>query len=282
MDKSHDAISLYDVVAYAGFEWFVIKMDHDKVTLLAKNDDFGRLRFDRETSDYQNSEIRKHINSVLANILTKNGAELETVSLQGLDDKVFLLSKEEAEELPTNIRKFSEWWWLRSPRNFSNNYTTFVSYDGYVFIDGGYVNNVSGCVRPAIIIKTDNFRKSFEPEPIVDKAIRIAEDIVSEINNDSFLQSEPSFSKEVECCIEHWMYRDEEERAIEDDWIARQSRILDIFQSHGLLFKAIYPGFRRLAGYDTLSELVSGFLMFSHRVGSGIITAKVDKDRKIS
>lgn len=53
-------------------------------------------------------------------------------------------------------------------------------------------------------------------------------------------------------------------------------------RSHGLIFKVIYPGFRRLAGYDTLSELVSSYLTFSHRVGSGIITAKVDKDRKIS
>jgi hypothetical protein len=281
MDKSQDAISLYDVVTYAGYKWFVIKIGNDDVTLLAKNDDFGRLRFDRESSDYQNSEIRKHINSVLANILTKNGAELETASLKGLDDKVFLLSEEEAEELPTNIRKFSDWWWLRSPGNDSN-YAVYVGDDGSVFTNGSYVNYDLGCIRPAIIVKTDNLRKSFEPEPIVDKAIRIAEDIVSEINNDPFLQSEPSFSKEVECCIEHWMYRDEEESAIEDDWIARQSRILDIFQSHGLLFKAIYPGFRRLAGYDTLSDLVSSYLVFSHKVGSGIITAKVDKDRKIS
>ena len=280
MDKSHDAISLYDVVTYAGYKWFVIKMDLDKVTLLAKNDDFGRLRFDRESSDYQNSEIRKHINSVLANILTKNGAELETVSLQGLDDKIFLLSKEEAEELHTNIRKFSDWWWLRSGR-YDSNCALYVNGDGYVYARGGYVD-YPGSIRPAIIIKTDNFRKSFEPESIVDKAIRIAEDIVSEVNSDPFLQSEPSYSKEVECCIEHWMYRDDEESAIEDDWIARQSRILEIMRSHGLIFKAIYPGFRRLAGYDTLSELVSGFLMFSHRVGSGIITAKVDKDRNIS
>lgn len=282
MDKSHDAISLYDVITYAGYKWFVIKMDHDKVTLLAKNDDFGRLRFDEKSSDYQNSEIRKHINSVLVNILTKNGAELETASLQGLDDKVFLLSVEEAKELPIKIRLLpNRWYWLCSP-GCNSDYTAYIDYNGSVRACGNCVYSDSGSVRPAIIIKTDNLRKSFEPEPIVDKAIRIAEDIASEINNDPFLQSEPSFSKEVECSIEHWMYRDEEEQAIEDDWIARQSRILDIFQSHGLLFKTIYPGFRRLAGYDTMTELVSSYLVFSHKVGSGVITAKVDKDRKIS
>lgn len=42
------------------------------------------------------------------------------------------------------------------------------------------------------------------------------------------------------------------EQAIEDDWIARQSRILEIMRAHELIFKAICPGFRRLARYDTL------------------------------
>lgn len=208
-------IKLYDVVSYAGHEWFVIEIDNDKVTLLAKNDDFGRLRFDGKSSDYQDSEIRKHINSVLVNILTKNGAELETASLQGLDDKVFLLSKEEAKELPTKIRLLpNRWYWLRSP-GCNSDYAAYIDYNGSVRACGNCVYSDSGSIRPAIIIKTDNFRKSFEPEPIVDKAIRIAEDIVSEINNDPFLQSEPSFSKEVECSIEHWMYRDEEEKVIE-------------------------------------------------------------------
>ncbi len=141
-------VKLYDVVSYAGHEWFVIEIDNDKVTLLAKNDDFGRLRFDRESSDYQNSEIRKHINSVLASILTKNGAELETVSLQGLDDKVFLLSKEEAEELPIKIRKFSDWWWLRSGR-YDSNCISYVNSDGYVYARGGYVD-YPGSIRPVV------------------------------------------------------------------------------------------------------------------------------------
>ena len=280
MDKSHDDISLYDVVTYAGYKWFVIKIDHDKVTLLAKNDDFGKLRFDEKSSDYPNSEIRKHINSVLANILTKNGAELETASLPGLDDKVFLLSKEEAEELPPRIRRFADWWWLRSVC-YDSNGVSYVNSNSSVYACGGYVN-YPGSIRPAVIVKTDNLRKSFEPEPIVDKAIRIAEEIASEINNDPFLQTEPSYSKEVNCCIENWMYRDDEESAIEDDWFARQSRILEIMRSHGLLFKFVYPGFKRMAGCDTLSDLVSSYLVFSHRVGSGIITAKVNKDRKIS
>lgn len=149
MDKSHDAISLYDVITYAGYKWFVIKIGNDDVTLLAKNDDFGRLRFDRESSDYQNSEIRKHINSVLVNILTKNGAELETASLQGLDDKVFLLSIEEAEELPIKIRKFSEWWWLRSCGGHAY-YAPYVNFDGGVDNDGYHVDFDYNAVRPAM------------------------------------------------------------------------------------------------------------------------------------
>lgn len=156
-------IKLYDVVSYAGYKWFVIKMDQDKVTLLAKNDDFGRLRFDRETSDYPNSEIRKHINSVLAKILTKNGAELETVSLQGLADKVFLLSKEEAKELPANIKRFDDWWWLRSPGDGSL-FAAYIFTDGDINSYGCSVTYDSGSVRPIISIDRDELLKSSKLE----------------------------------------------------------------------------------------------------------------------
>lgn len=291
MDKSQDAVSLYDVVTYAGYKWFVIKMDQDKVTLLAKNDDFGRLRFDRESSDYQNSEIRHYLNTAVLNRLTENGAEILETNIPefGVKDKVWLLSEDEAKKLPKEIKKLThDWWWLRSSGSRSSD-AAYVRNDGSVNTFGRFVNNESGHVRPAITVKADDLLKSNDSNnkkndegSILDKALKLAEAIADEINHDPFLQSEPVFSKEVECCIEHWMYRDDEESAIEDDWIARQSRILDIFQSHGLLFKAIYPGFKRLAGYDTMTELVSSYLVFSHKVGSGVITAKVDKDRRIS
>ena len=290
MDKSQDAISLYDVVTYAGFEWFVIRIDGERISLLAKNDDFGVSIFDKESNNYQTSEIRRYLNTDVLNKLTENGAEILETNIPefGVKDKVYLLSVSEAKCLPPEVKNTGKWYWLRSSGRYSM-YAAHVGFDGSVNTYQNYVFSESGCVRPAITVKADDLLKSNDSNDekdnngsMQDKALKLAEEIADEINHDPFLQTEPSYSKEVECCIEHWMYRDDEESAIEDDWIARQSRILDIFQSHGLLFKAIYPGFRRLAGYDTMTELVSSYLVFFHRVGSGVITAKVDKDRKIS
>lgn len=279
-------IKLYDVVSYAEHEWFVIRIDGERISLLAKNNDFGVSIFDKETNDYRTSEIRRYLNTSVLNRLTENGAEILETNIPefGLKDKVWLLSEDEAEQLPPEVRNLGRWWWLRSPGNLNID-TASVNIVGSVNSRGRDVLNDSGSIRPAITVKANDLLKSNvknNNSSIQDKALKLAEAIANEVNHDPFLQSEPSFSKEVECSIEHWMYRDEEESAIEDDWIARQSRILDIFQSHGLLFKAIYPGFRRLAGYDTMTELVLSYLVFSHKVGSGVITAKVDKDRKIS
>ena len=283
-------IKLYDVVTYAGFEWFVIRIDSGRISLLAKNNDFGVSIFDKDSNDYRTSEIRRYLNTSVLNTLTENGAEILETNIPdfGLKDKVWLLSEDEAKQLPPKVRTISKWYWLRSSGSFSM-YAAHVGFDGSVNTYRNYVFSESGSVRPAITVKVNDLLKSNNPADtkndngsIQDRALNLAEVIADEVNHDPFLQSEPSYSKEVNCCIEHWMYRDDEEQAIEDDWIARQSRILDIFQSHGLLFKAIYPGFRRLAGYDTMTELVSSYLVFFHKVGSGVITAKVDKDKKIS
>jgi hypothetical protein len=67
MDKSHDAISLYDVITYAGYKWFVIEIDNDKVTLRAKNDDFGHRCFDENFFGYEDSAIRKYLNTIVLN-----------------------------------------------------------------------------------------------------------------------------------------------------------------------------------------------------------------------
>lgn len=159
-------IKLYDVVPYAGHEWFVIRIDGERISLLAKNNDFGVSIFDKETNDYRTSEIRRYLNTSVLNRLTENGAEILETNIPefGLKDKVWLLSTDEAEQLPPEVRNLGKWWWLSSS-GYISNYAAYVSWVGGVYTIGYKVNSNSGTVRPAITVKVNNLLKSLEPEP---------------------------------------------------------------------------------------------------------------------
>lgn len=159
-------VKLYDIVSYAGYEWFVIEIDNDKVTLLAKNNDFGVSVFDKETNDYRTSEIRHYLNTSVLNRLTENGAEILETNIPefGLKDKVWLLSEDEAEQLPPEVRNLGKWYWLRSPGNLNIDAAS-VNIVGSVNSRGRDVLNDSGSVRPAITVKVNDLLKSLEPEP---------------------------------------------------------------------------------------------------------------------
>lgn len=159
-------IKLYDVVSYAGHEWFVIRIDGERISLLAKNNDFGVSIFDKETNDYRTSEIRRYLNTSVLNRLTENGAEILETNIPdfGLKDKVWLLSTDEAEQLPPEVKATIKWYWLRS--SGGNKYRAAnVSLDGDVYYFGNLVSNNIIAVRPAITVKVNDLLKSLEPEP---------------------------------------------------------------------------------------------------------------------
>jgi len=64
---------------------------------------------------------------------------------------ISLLTVEEAERLPENIREYEDWWWLRTP-GISSHYAAFVHFDGPVSILGAGVTHVNVGVRPALTI----------------------------------------------------------------------------------------------------------------------------------
>ena len=61
-----------------------------------------------------------------------------------------LLSTEEAEKLPERLRKYSNWWWLRSKGYGSH--ATYVDRGGSVNYHGDAVIYGNNCVRPALKI----------------------------------------------------------------------------------------------------------------------------------
>lgn len=75
-----------------------------------------------------------------------------------------LLSTEEAEKLPTELKEYPYWWWLRSPGG-GNAFAAYVEdnesaygsedYTAPINYFGKFVDSY-GCVRPALIISLDS------------------------------------------------------------------------------------------------------------------------------
>lgn len=63
-----------------------------------------------------------------------------------------LLSVEEVELVPKNLRSHSSWWWLRSPGDYSD-IAADIDRGGSVHLFGNFVNCSNDAVRPALKIK---------------------------------------------------------------------------------------------------------------------------------
>lgn len=66
-----------------------------------------------------------------------------------------LLSIEEAEQLPLELRKYYNWWWLRSPGDESDRAAN-VLYSGSIYDHGDLVDGSKVVIRPALQIKNLN------------------------------------------------------------------------------------------------------------------------------
>lgn len=65
-----------------------------------------------------------------------------------------LLSIEEAEALPDHLRRYTNWWWLRSP-GIRHIYASYVNCTGYVNFNnyGEFVDDTGSSIRPALKIE---------------------------------------------------------------------------------------------------------------------------------
>lgn len=148
-------MKLYDTVKCAGFNWYIIDIKGNEVTLLAKDNFFGYSEFSSGSNDYRTSKIRRYLMKVSED-LGKKGAPPLLTNLSDVNcaDRVFLLSIEEVNKLPREIRKFSCLWWLRSPGNDSR-YVSCVYDDGSVGTEGNDAYYFSCSVRPAIRVPAE-------------------------------------------------------------------------------------------------------------------------------
>lgn len=169
---------LYDLVKYNSYEWYVIKIDNDNVTLLMKDkldNDTMQSLFDEEyldtdynakfnldvnNNDWADSIIRQTLNEKFINKFNKS--ELNIMKTNYDEDKysndyIRLLTIREAEKLPREIRGIDEYYWTLSPSNFDS-YNSFACV-WYVMPSGSlgpwFSVASSFGVRPVINLKAE-------------------------------------------------------------------------------------------------------------------------------
>ena len=165
-------------------EWTVMKKEENKVLLLSKyvlDERPYNKKFEEVT--WETSDIRRWLNSdfyttafndieqsKIANTLvrTENNPEYGTAGGNDTEDKVFLLSIEEAESFFINDKerralstKYAVkagvgtsaegygFWWLRSPGSYGDD-AAVVSIHGWIYRNGGNVDFIYDGVRPAL------------------------------------------------------------------------------------------------------------------------------------
>ncbi len=132
---------LYDLVKYNGYEWYIIKIDNDNVTLLMKDklgsdtmkslfdeeyldaDYDAKFNLDVKNNDWADSIIRQTLNEKFINKFNKS--ELNIMKTNYDEDKysndyIRLLTMREAEKLPEEIRTTNEYYWTLSPSRFTS------------------------------------------------------------------------------------------------------------------------------------------------------------------
>lgn len=142
--KNDPDFQIYDTVRYAGnHNWYVIGKQGDTVTLLAKDAEFGRSKFDEDSPDYATSFIRNRLNTAVLQELLDNGAKLLPMSLPdiGCRDMVAVLSADEAHGLPKKLREFCGAWWLRTAAGRFDYSAVYVAPSGGIY-DSGFGDGV--------------------------------------------------------------------------------------------------------------------------------------------
>ena len=149
------------VIHWAGQDWQVLEKQSDQVLLITQRI-LGQRRFDESSNIWENSEIRRYLNSDFLNTLSEldQARIVETqvsTNHQNTLDLVWLLSTEEARgyfsststRFALNQNGVPAWWWLRSPGE-ENNATCNVYADGGIGMSGHFLDCVNGGVRPAL------------------------------------------------------------------------------------------------------------------------------------
>lgn len=176
--EDEENFKLYDLVKYNGYEWYIIKIDNDNVTLLMKNkldndtmqslfdeeyldDDYDvKFNLDVKNNDWADSIIRQTLNEKFIDEFNKNELNIMKTNYDEdkySDDYIRLLTIRETEKLPKGIRSIDEYYWMLSPSYFNSNYSranVWLVMPSGSLLPWNYVTNSLG-VRPVINLKAE-------------------------------------------------------------------------------------------------------------------------------
>ena len=157
-NSDNDAALAKKTVRFNNYNWYIIKDESTNansgtVTLMIKDMSFGWSKYHDSSNNYSTSIVKAYLDRVVAGTAGNGKPNFKDAADAMIDTgygKLYLLSKEEANALPGNLRKPGIWW-LRSPGTLDN-WVTFVDSDGYVNQFGSNVKYDDVGVRPALTL----------------------------------------------------------------------------------------------------------------------------------
>lgn len=157
----------YSIINFKNLDWYVIDIDEiNGTTRLLLKDVLDEERIKKYVDDewYRNGSYVRHTydvrppfnwdNSYIKNVVLPN-----FIKDLGIECEATLLTKEEVESLPDDIRRCNNWWWTRTNASDETDkyaYAFGVSDGGSVSV-GGDVSNDYGSLRPAVVCSSAIF-----------------------------------------------------------------------------------------------------------------------------
>ena len=133
-----DDIEVGQQFKYCGHTY--TKLNEENFCIIDDYDEkFMRCQFDPITKNYDESIIRKYLNS--DRFIERLGVNREDIKPHYKEDLLTLLSKEEYEEYRDLIKDYDCWWATRSANSYYNNSFCFISNNGYIYYNYVYVTN---------------------------------------------------------------------------------------------------------------------------------------------
>lgn len=153
-------LKLYDVVNYCNHEWYIIKIENDKVTLMSKNV-IGTCGYsDNNSNDFTESNCIKLLNEFMKKININDLAVLDRNYDEGkfYTGLIGIPTLREIEAMPMNVRDCGDaYWTMTASYGVSENYSYalvfIVNRNGY--LNSIYVTWPGYGVRPVIKIKRE-------------------------------------------------------------------------------------------------------------------------------
>ena len=135
-----DDIEVGQQFKYCGHTY--TKLNEENFCIIDDYDEmFMRCQFDPITNNYDESIIRKYLNS--DRFIERLGVNREDIKPHYKEDLLTLLSKEEYEEYRDLIKDYDCWWATRSASSYYTNAFCYISSNGSInYASVGYTNGV--------------------------------------------------------------------------------------------------------------------------------------------